>query len=81
MSTKPSMELTRDGDNWELTTKSTFSNSTIKFKLGEEYDDPVPGIVMKVKILIKLSYLVLSSEIMIALMYVYYNNHKTNFFN
>ena len=38
-SVSPTVELTKDGDNYTFTTTSTFKTSTINFKLGEEFDE------------------------------------------
>lgn len=35
----PTVELRKDGDNYVLTTSSTFKSSEIKFKPGEEFDE------------------------------------------
>ncbi|CAH0385486.1 unnamed protein product [Bemisia tabaci] len=36
------MELTKDGDTYTLTSKSTFKDTTTNFKLGEEFDEETP---------------------------------------
>ncbi|XP_018915178.2 LOW QUALITY PROTEIN: fatty acid-binding protein, muscle [Bemisia tabaci] len=38
----PVMELTKDGDTYTLTSKSTFKDTTTNFKLGEEFDEETP---------------------------------------
>jgi len=40
--------VSQDGDNWNIKTQSTFGNSEIKFKLGEEFDeDRLDGVKVK----------------------------------
>jgi len=38
-SAKPSQHITIDGDQWTLKTTSTFKNTEIKFKIGEQFDE------------------------------------------
>lgn len=38
----PVIELTQNGDEYTLTSQSTFKNSTITFKLGEEFEEETP---------------------------------------
>lgn len=38
----PVMELTKEGDEYALSSKSTFKDTLIKFKLGEEFDEETP---------------------------------------
>lgn len=38
----PSVQLTEDNGTYTLKTTSTFKNSEIKFKLGEEFDEVTP---------------------------------------
>lgn len=38
-SVSPTVELVKDGDEYSFNTTSTFKNTTIKFKLGEEFDE------------------------------------------
>lgn len=38
-SVSPTVELVKDGDDYSFNTTSTFKNTTIKFKLGEEFDE------------------------------------------
>ncbi|KAJ8682434.1 hypothetical protein QAD02_018226 [Eretmocerus hayati] len=38
----PSVEVTKSGDEYTMSTKSTFKNSEVKFKLGEEFDEETP---------------------------------------
>lgn len=35
----PTVDLQKDGDEYTFNTVSTFKSSTIKFKLGEEFDE------------------------------------------
>ncbi|XP_037041050.1 probable fatty acid-binding protein isoform X2 [Bradysia coprophila] len=35
----PTVELTKNGDEYSFTTSSTFKNTVIKFKEGEEFDE------------------------------------------
>ena len=41
-SVSPVVELTANDDVYTLKTSSTFKNSEIKFKLGEEFDEETP---------------------------------------
>jgi len=41
-SVSPTVELTEDGGLYTMKTSSTFKNSEIKFKLGEEFDEETP---------------------------------------
>jgi len=38
----PVIELTKNGDEYTLTSHSTFKNSTTIFKLGEEFEEETP---------------------------------------
>ena len=38
-SVSPTIELTKNGDVYTLTTSSTFKTSSVNFKLGEEFDE------------------------------------------
>ncbi|ETN64054.1 allergen [Anopheles darlingi] len=38
-SISPTVELVKNGDEYTFNTLSTFKNTTIKFKLGEEFDE------------------------------------------
>jgi hypothetical protein len=38
----PVIELTKNGDEYTLTSQSTFKNTTITFKLGEEFEEETP---------------------------------------
>lgn len=38
-SLSPTIWLSKDGDNYQFTTESTFKNTVINFKLGEEFDE------------------------------------------
>jgi hypothetical protein len=38
----PVIELTLNGDEYTLTSQSTFKNTTITFKLGEEFEEETP---------------------------------------
>ncbi|XP_017062171.1 fatty acid-binding protein, muscle [Drosophila ficusphila] len=38
-SLSPTVEVTKEGDTYTLTTTSTFKTSAISFKLGEEFDE------------------------------------------
>lgn len=38
----PVVELTKNGDTYTLSSTSTFKNSIITFKLGEEFDEETP---------------------------------------
>ena len=35
----PVFEVTQDGDNWAMSTKSVLRTTVVKFKLGEEFDE------------------------------------------
>jgi hypothetical protein len=36
---KPDVVIAVDGDSWKLRSESTFKNTEINFKLGEEFDE------------------------------------------
>ena len=38
----PVIELTKNGDEYTLTSQSTFKNTSITFKLGEEFEEDTP---------------------------------------
>jgi hypothetical protein len=38
----PVIELTKNGDEYTLTSQSTFKNTSITFKLGEEFQEETP---------------------------------------
>jgi hypothetical protein len=38
----PVVELTKNGDEFTLTSQSTFKNTSITFKLGEEFEEETP---------------------------------------
>ena len=38
-STTPEIEITKDGETYTVMTKTAIKNSTIKFKLGEEFEE------------------------------------------
>jgi len=38
----PVIELTKNGDEYTLTSQSTFKNTSITFKLGEEFEEETP---------------------------------------
>lgn len=38
----PVVELTKNGDEYTLTSQSTFKNTTTVFKLGEEFEEETP---------------------------------------
>lgn len=38
----PVIELTQNGDEYTLTSQSTFKNTSITFKLGEEFEEETP---------------------------------------
>lgn len=38
-SVTPTVDLSKSGDEYTLTTSSTFKTTTIKFKLGEEFEE------------------------------------------
>jgi hypothetical protein len=41
-SVSPVIELTKNGDEYTLTSQSTFKNTSTTFKLGEEFDEETP---------------------------------------
>lgn len=50
-SASPTVELVKNGDLYTLNTTSTFKNTTISFKLGEEFEEETAdGRVVKTKI-------------------------------
>lgn len=38
----PTIELNKEGDEYSLKTTSTFKNTEIKFKLGQEFEEDTP---------------------------------------
>ncbi|XP_067133353.1 fatty acid-binding protein isoform X3 [Centruroides vittatus] len=45
---KPTVEISQDGDAWSIKTITTFKTSEIKFKLGEEFEETrMDGSVVK----------------------------------
>ncbi|XP_023236637.1 fatty acid-binding protein-like isoform X3 [Centruroides sculpturatus] len=45
---KPTVEISQDGDTWSIKTITTFKTSEIKFKLGEEFEETrMDGSVVK----------------------------------
>lgn len=38
-STKPEIEIKKDGDQWHVKTKTALKNTEIKFKIGEEFEE------------------------------------------
>ena len=47
-SVSPTVELVKKGDEFSLITTSTFKNTTIKFKLGEEFEEEtIDGRIVK----------------------------------
>jgi len=38
-STKPEIEVSKDGDMWHVKTKSALKNTEVKFKIGEEFEE------------------------------------------
>ena len=40
--TSPVVEVTKDGDTYTMKTESTFKNTEVKFKLGQEFDEETP---------------------------------------
>ena len=36
---KPTLHISIDGDTWTLKSEATMKTTTIKFKLGEEFDE------------------------------------------
>jgi len=38
-STKPEIEIKKDGEEWHVKTKSALKNSEVKFKIGEEFEE------------------------------------------
>lgn len=36
---KPTLIITVDGDNWTLTSETTFKTTKVEFKLGVEFDE------------------------------------------
>lgn len=48
-STSPSLEINKsDSDEWTITTSTMFRTQVSKFRLGEEYEETMPGGVLKV---------------------------------
>lgn len=42
------IEYNKDTEEWTITNISFFKTTVLKFKLGEEYEEYMPGIVLKV---------------------------------
>jgi len=38
-SSKPEIEVRKDGEEWHVKTKSALKNSEVKFKIGEEFEE------------------------------------------
>jgi len=38
-SSKPEIEVRKDGDEWHVKTKSALKNSEVKFKVGQEFEE------------------------------------------
>ncbi|KIH45546.1 hypothetical protein ANCDUO_24413 [Ancylostoma duodenale] len=48
---KVNLEIKKEGDKWIFLQTSTFKNSTLEFKLGEEFEETTPdGRKLKAKI-------------------------------
>uniref|UniRef100_H2W233 Lipocln_cytosolic_FA-bd_dom domain-containing protein n=1 Tax=Caenorhabditis japonica TaxID=281687 RepID=H2W233_CAEJA len=39
---KPTLEIKHEGDTWHSNQYSTFKNTTLSYKLGEEFDETTP---------------------------------------
>ncbi|CAH2000514.1 unnamed protein product [Acanthoscelides obtectus] len=39
----PSMEIKKEGEKWTITTITLFRTAVTEFKLGEEYEEDMPG--------------------------------------
>jgi hypothetical protein len=48
--TSPKLTITNEGDEWTITTSTTLRTITLKFKLGEEYDEDMPKGKLRVRI-------------------------------
>lgn len=46
--TRPSLEIAKNEDNWTVTISTFIRTSVSKFKLGEEYEEEMPGGKLKV---------------------------------
>lgn len=58
---KPTTEIKQDGDVWTIDTKSTFKNTHIEFKLGEEFQETTAD-GRKVMVRLTLKYFAPSKE-------------------
>lgn len=47
-SSSPTVEITNEGDQWTITTSTLLRTVTLQFKLGEEYEEHMPGGLIKV---------------------------------
>ncbi|EFA10745.2 fatty acid-binding protein [Tribolium castaneum] len=45
--TSPKLTITNDGDTWTITTSTKLRTLKLEFKLGEEYDEDMPGGTLK----------------------------------
>lgn len=43
----PTVEISKSGDTWTITTSTMFRTIAYTFKLGEEYEERMPGAVLK----------------------------------
>lgn len=49
-SSRPSLEISKNEDEWTFTISSLFRTTISKFKLGEDYEEDMPGGKLKVRI-------------------------------
>ncbi|XP_023030130.1 fatty acid-binding protein [Leptinotarsa decemlineata] len=46
-SSRPTMEISKNNDEWTISTSTMFRTSSSKFKFGEEYEETMPGGTIK----------------------------------
>ncbi|CAG9864991.1 unnamed protein product [Phyllotreta striolata] len=47
-SSKPTMVVTKENEEWTITTSTLLKSTVLKFRIGEEYEESMPGGVLKV---------------------------------
>lgn len=46
--TRPNLEIAKNEDEWSITVSTLLRTTVSKFKLGEEYEENMPGGILKV---------------------------------
>ncbi|KAG5871998.1 hypothetical protein JTB14_030840 [Gonioctena quinquepunctata] len=47
ISSRPTLEISKSNDEWSITTSTLLRTSVSKFKIGEEYEETMPGGLLK----------------------------------